>query len=85
MIAQVVPVHIDLAVVGIEVDVRHIAIGIARARYYCLAPPISPNVFFAKQSVLTPSVVEKFFEPDCSVKPNKQCPMVALGLPQFII
>jgi len=32
-IVEVVPVDIDLAIVGIEVDVRHVAIGVARARF----------------------------------------------------
>ena len=60
VVVGVVPIHVDLAIVRIEVDVRNIAIAIARTRFLSNFFHFTDN--FIQNYLSSPRVAGKFSE-----------------------
>lgn len=50
VVVWVVPVHVDLVIVAVELDARHIAIAIARTHCFLFASVRITDIFYAKIS-----------------------------------
>lgn len=52
-ILQIVPIHVELAIVGIPVHVRHVTIAVARASFYLILST-APKLFYLKKFLSSP-------------------------------